>query len=141
MFPLWSQLDGRPVDWDCPPGPPRWRAWMRLVEPLPPEDRVLGAAESLLWLDLAIGSAIQGADPWPFRFFTPNLDLTAQFHRLSSGPEWRLCEGFAPVACEGLVASQGRVWSPEGQLLASGTAQLLCRPNRVAQGLARGAEG
>jgi len=76
-------------------------------------------------------NAVPPPHGWPSKYIAPNLDLTAQFHDGEPASEWLLCDSAAPVAASGLAACNGRVWSPRGRLLASGTSHLLCRPNLV----------
>jgi acyl-CoA thioesterase len=52
------------------------------------------------------------------------------FHDPQPASEWLLADGFGPVAKGGLMGWDGRLWAPEGRLVASGQGQLLCRPLR-----------
>jgi acyl-CoA thioesterase len=61
-------------------------------------------------------------------YVAPSIDLTVQFHRLAPQSAWLLSDAAAPVAEGGLIGGQSRVWSEDGQLLASGGGTLLCRP-------------
>jgi acyl-CoA thioesterase len=130
-YPFWRNVEGRPLRWTDEPdaGDPIWHCWMRLLAPLPEDDPVLGAARALLWLDLMMWNAACARHVWPRRFIAPNLDLTAQFHADAPDAEWLLCDSAAPSAGAGLVGCNGRVWAPDGRLVASGTSHLLCRPN------------
>jgi acyl-CoA thioesterase len=104
---------------------------MRLWETTPlQEDPFLDAARSLMWLDLMMwNAALQPHLPWPIAYIAPNLDVTAIFHTSGAEDEWLLCDSHAPVGCGGLVGCSGRVWSPSGRLVASGSSTLFCRPN------------
>ncbi|MCI0838402.1 MAG: thioesterase family protein, partial [Chloroflexi bacterium] len=51
------------------------------------------------------------------------------FHRPAPDSEWLLCDYESPIAHAGLVGSQGRIWSEDGRLIASGGAQCLSIPN------------
>lgn len=129
-FPVWRHIDGRPVIDDDQPGPPVWHTWMRLSEPSPGDDPFVDAGRSLMWMDLMMWNAAVGPHrPWPLRYIAPNLDVSVLFHRFVPEVEWLLCDGHAPVAREGLVGCTGRLWAPDGRLVASGTSQLLCVPN------------
>jgi len=59
---------------------------------------------------------------------TLSLDELASFYPFWSNSDWLLCDAHSPIAREGLVATDARVWSAGGRLLASGGSQLLCRP-------------
>jgi acyl-CoA thioesterase-2 len=131
-YPVWRTIDGRPVLWDPAgrPGPPVWHTWMRLFRTPPLDDPFLEAARNLLWLDLMMWNAAAPPHlPWPLSHLAPNLDLSAVFHDASAQDEWLLCDAHAPLGREGILGVNGRVWSPAGRLLASGTSTLFCRPN------------
>jgi acyl-CoA thioesterase len=64
----------------------------------------------------------------PQEYYAPSLDLHVVFHRLHVDDEWLLGDGYAPVAADGVMGFDGRVWNERGQLVASGGGQLLCRP-------------
>jgi len=133
-FPAWHHaIDGKPVAWsgNPQPGPPVWHTWMRLLQPAALDDPFLEAARSLMWLDLMMWNAAL-VPHLPFDTMThiaPNLDVTAIFHTPAAGEEWLLCDSHAPVGRGGLIGCEGRVWSPGGRLIASGSACLFCRPN------------
>jgi len=138
-YPIWRRIEGRPTRWyDGPenfePGPPVWHTWMRLGDPVPSPDPVLDASRSLLWLDTMMWNAIHPAHPPPPRFVAPSLDLAAHFHQWAPEEEWLLCDSYAPVAGDGIVGCNGRVWTRDGRLLATGTSTLICRPNPMVEG-------
>jgi acyl-CoA thioesterase-2 len=127
-FPIWKHLEGRPVRWAFEPGPAVWHTWMRLLAGAP-ADPVLDAARTLLWADLLPWNAAQAPHDWPRRFIAPNLDLTVQFHASLPGEDWILCDAESRIAGAGLVGTAGRLWTRDGRLLASATAQLFCVAN------------
>ena len=139
-FPVWHRaIDGRPIAWRDEPQPPRWHAWLRLQQTPPLDDPFLDAARSLMWIDLMMwNAAVQPHLPWPLAYVAPNLDVSAIFHARAAEDEWLLCDSDALVARDGLVGCSGRVWSPSGRLIASGSSCLFCRPNlRYEQDLER----
>lgn len=127
-YPIWRSIEGRPVSFREPPGDPVWHTWLRFTDTAV-SDREADAIRQIFWLDFPGWNATIAAHPWPFRFLTPNLDLTVQFHRFAPEEEWLLCEGHVPLAGDGLVGCVGRVWTPDGRLLATGTSKHVCRPN------------
>ena len=127
-YPIWRSMEGRPVRWREPPGRPECRTWLRFTDTRVP-NRDADALRQVFWLDFPGWNATISAHAWPFRFLTPNLDLTVQFHRFAPEQTWALTDGFVPLAGDGLVGCVSRLWSEDGRLLATGTSKHLCRPN------------
>jgi acyl-CoA thioesterase II len=128
-FPIWRTIDGRPLAWSDDPAPPFWHCWMRLRETPDLADPFLDAARTLMWLDMMMWNAAARPHlPWPLAYVAPNLDLAATFHAPAAREEWLLCDAAAPVGREGLLGCNGRVWTRDGTLVASGTSTLFCRP-------------
>jgi acyl-CoA thioesterase len=136
-YPIWRSMEGRPCRWDRGPGEPRNHTWLRFTEtPIP--DRAADAVRQLFWLDFPGWNATIAAHPWPFPYVTPNLDLTVQFHRFAPEEDWMLADGYVPLAVDGLVGCNSRLWTADGRLLATGTSKHVCRPNpRYEEELAR----
>ena len=127
-YPIWRSIEGRPLAWNQPVGAPEWRTWLRFTEtPFP--DAASDALRHLFWLDFPGWNATTAAHPWPFRWLTPNLDLTVQFHGFAPGEEWLLADGVVPLARDGLLGCTSRLWTEDGRLLATGTSKHVCRPN------------
>lgn len=127
-YPIWRSIEGRPLRWREPPGRPEWKTWLRFTD-TEVGDREADAIRQLFWLDFPGWNATIAAHAWPFRWLTPNLDLTVQFHGFAPGTEWMLADGTVPLARDGLLGCTSRLWSEDGRLLASGTSKHLCRPN------------
>ena len=91
------------------------------------DDPFVDAARPLILLDTfgwpAAFQKYKGAD-----YTAPNLDIDVCFHQLATGREWLLVDHECPVAGDGLLGVNGRVWDSTGRLLASGSAQLCCIP-------------
>jgi acyl-CoA thioesterase len=103
------------------------RDWLRF-EPTPCfDDLFVDAARPLILLDTfgwpAVWNRYRGAD-----YTAPNLDVNVCFHRFTTSSEWLLVDHECPVAADGLLGVSGRVWDEDGQLIATGTAQLCCIP-------------
>jgi acyl-CoA thioesterase len=103
------------------------REWVRF-EPTPTfDDPFVDAARPLILLDTfgwpAVYQKHRGAD-----FVAPNLDTAVWFHRPPAESEWLLVDHESPVAGDGLLGVNGRIWDTEGRLVASGGAQLYCIP-------------
>jgi len=103
------------------------RDWLRF-EPTPCfDDPFVDAARPLILLDTfgwpAVYERYRGVD-----YTAPNLDICVNFHPPAIGSEWLLIDHECPVADHGLLGVSGRVWSEDGDLLATGIAQLCCIP-------------
>jgi acyl-CoA thioesterase len=127
-YPIWRSIEGRPLRWREPPGRPEWKTWLRFTD-TEVASREADAIRQLFWLDFPGWNATISAHAWPFRWLTPNLDLTVQFHAFAPGSEWMLADGTVPLARDGLLGCTSRLWSEDGRLVATGTSKHLCRPN------------
>jgi acyl-CoA thioesterase len=127
-YPIWRSMEGRPLRWRAPAGPPVSQTWMRFTD-TPIAERKDDAVRQIFWIDFPGWNATIAAHPWPFRYLTPNLDLNIQFHQFAPEEEWTLIDGTVPVAVDGLVGCNSRLWTLDGRLLASGTSKHTCRPN------------
>jgi len=132
-YPVWQRIDAKPLRWwtspdDFEPGPPVYRAWTRVRDLPRVDDPVQDAARLLLWLDLVMWNAMLPPHTPPYDYIAPSLDLSASFHQFAPEDEWQLADAAAPLVTDGVAGCNGRVWSREGRLLASGTANLICRP-------------
>jgi acyl-CoA thioesterase len=128
LYPFWGNVSCRRPGGGAPEGErAQNREWVRFdpVEGL--EDPFLDAARSLVLLDTfgwpATWQRYRGAD-----FVAPNLDTAVWFHRPALHSPWLLVDHAAPVAGDGLIGVGGQIWSEDGELVASGGAQLLCLP-------------
>ena len=102
--------------------------WLRFAPTPEFADPVLEAARILLLADLPSYPAAVRAFPGNERtFVSPSLDLAVQFHRLTDVGEWLLVQGITPIAERGLLGFRSEVWNAAGQLLATGSGQLLGR--------------
>ncbi len=131
--PIWHHIERRPRNIltnsaDCRA---EWVCWLKLVEALPRPTAEVQAARAVLWMDLAPWNAALTAHAWPIGYIAPTLELSVSFQlfaRPSSAVDWLLACVESNAENSGLVASSGELWTPEGQLVAVGTTQSLCRP-------------
>jgi acyl-CoA thioesterase II len=131
-FRFWLNFDHKPLDWwenpaDRPPGDPVFRGWYRFAPVATFADPAVDACRSLVLLDTMSWPAATRAHTFDLPWVAPNIDLAVQFHRAEPATEWLLADAAAPVAEDGLIGFQSKVWSDTGALLASGAGQLLCR--------------
>jgi acyl-CoA thioesterase II len=132
-FTFWDNFDQRPVDphdeWPPrEPLDPTWRNWVRCRQAPQVADPWIDAARTLIVLDVMSWPA--GHRPHAHlqhSFIAPSLDLYASFQHPGSNDEWLLLDGHAPVSADGLLSWNGRVWSRERQLIASGGGQAVYR--------------
>ncbi len=137
-FPFWENFDTRPVtwvhDWDSHPGgDPTWAWWLRFRPRAEFSDPVVEACRLLLLADLpSWPSVTRGhAGTAAFNnFVAPSLDLAVQFHDLSALGEWLLIAGVSSVGHRGTIGFRSEVLTADRRLGASGSGQLLCRPQR-----------
>ena len=136
-YPFWRNLDAKPLDFEVPwppdgPRPARWREWLRFTPTATFDDPWADAARSVILVDLPSWPSAHRPHAWLHPPFTaPTLDLNVAFHRPTTGEEWLLCDGAAPLSTGGLFGWTARVWSPGGRLHASGGGQCLYRRMRV----------
>ncbi|MEA3075409.1 MAG: acyl-CoA thioesterase [Actinomycetota bacterium] len=132
-FPFWNNLETRPLDFrrDWPPSAPMapvWQEWCRFTPTPTFDDPWVDACRALILVDVQSWPA--ASKPHAYKqepIIAPSLDLYVAFHDPQPSSEWLLCDGVGPVARDGLMAWNGRLWSADGRLVASGTGQLLCR--------------
>jgi acyl-CoA thioesterase-2 len=132
VFPFWRNFDSRPVGWSpqppTEPQPPVYRGWLRFVPAATFEDPWVDACRSLVLVDLqSWPSASRQHAGRPVEYIAPSLDLYVAFADPRPGSDWLLTDGYGPVARDGLMTWNGRLWSADGHLVASGEGQMLCR--------------
>ena len=132
-FPFWNNLDAKPLDFELEwppagPRPARWQEWLRFLPNASYDDPWVDATRFVILVDLPSWPSAHRPHAYKQPPFTaPTLDLNVAFHQSASGQEWLLCEGAAPLSTDGLFGWTTRVWSPGGQLHASGGGQCLYR--------------
>jgi acyl-CoA thioesterase-2 len=132
-FPFWNNLEARPLAFEAQwppdgPRPARWQEWLRFTPTATFEDPWVDAARSVILVDLPSWPSAHRPHAWKQPPFTaPTLDLNVAFHRPTSGRDWLLCDGAAPLSTGGLFGWNARVWSSGGRLHASGGGQCLYR--------------
>lgn len=131
---LFQNFERRPTEFvpetDREPREPATSAWYRFIPRATATERFADAARSVILIDAFSWPATWAAHPsdGPSPWIAPNLDLHVRFHRDARAHEWLLCETRADLAADGLIGTNGAVWSPSGELIAAGSSQLFCRP-------------
>jgi len=133
-FPFWLNFDAKPLHFeaDWPPDGPReakWQEWLRFLPTATfDDDPWLDAARSVILVDLPSWPSANRPHAYKqLPYMAPTLDLSVAFHRPTAGEPWLLCDGEAPLSTGGLFGWTARVWSPGGNLHASGGGQCLYR--------------
>jgi len=133
-LPFWDNVDSRIVYPErifneAAVLPAHLHEWYRLQPTATFDDPFVDAARQLVLMDTFAwpASSLPYARPTR-RYQGVNMDVVAWFHEPARGAEWLLCDYEALAGRDGLLVANGRVWSEDGRLLASGGAQLLCVP-------------
>jgi acyl-CoA thioesterase-2 len=131
-FTFWQNLDVKPLSiWTEQPTEPMpavWQEWLRFTPTATFEDPWVDACRSLVLLDVQSWPAASRPHVHEEReFYGPSLDLYVAFHDPQPASEWLFADGRGPIAKDGLMGWNGRLWSETGALVASGAGQLLCR--------------
>jgi acyl-CoA thioesterase len=131
MHTLWRNIEQRPcgpLAWArTAPAEPRQRDWMRLRSFANSGDAFIEAGRYALFLDTFSWPAAAHAHVGDRPFIAPTLSFAIDFHAFCDS-EWLLSDAHSPTAGDGRLAIHDRVWSPSGELLASATGTMLCRP-------------
>jgi len=132
-FPFWGNFDYRPIDWQVDwekrvPTDAVAEGWLRFQPTSTFTDPYVDAARYVLLADTMPWPAAVRAYSGQLPFIAPSIDLSVQFHRAAPEQEWLFVRAESPIAAEGLVGGTARVWSADGQLLATAVEQMLCVP-------------
>lgn len=107
---------------------PRFSSWFRFEPDFEISDAFVDAARSLVLIDTLQWPAVyRSYGPGKMAYVAPSLDLAVQFHSSSQDSSWLFCDAFGDYAHRGVIAGNATVWNEQGQLIASGHSQSLCR--------------
>lgn len=125
-YTYWNNFERRAISgpWGRADDPPVQREWVRSIPVGRYENPFIDAARPLMALD-TYGYIAANRKYFDERFISPNLDTSAWFHDIDAQSEWLMIDHSSPVARHGLIGVDGRVWSENGTLVASGAAQLI----------------
>lgn len=125
-YTYWNNFERRPVSgpFGEPGSEPVQREWVRSIPTPRFDDPFIDAARPLMALD-TWGYIATNRKYFDERFISPNLDTSAWFHDISAQSDWLLIDHSSTVARDGVIAVDGKVWSEDGTLVASGAAQLI----------------
>lgn len=134
-MPFWQNIDSRiiypeRINQLDTPFEPNLLEWYRFHPTQTFDDPFVDACRMVILMDTFTWPA--GANPHPRNtreHIGVNLDVVAWFQDSARDAPWLLCEYESPIARAGLVSGNGRVWSEDGRLLATGGAQVLCIPD------------
>lgn len=126
LFTYWNNFERRPAITVSgrTSRDPVSREWVRSIPKARFDDPFIDAARPLLMLDtfgyLAARQKYTDND-----LVAPNLDTSVWFHDIGAQTDWLLLEHTNPVSKDGVMFVSGNVWSEDGKLVSSGSAQLL----------------
>lgn len=125
----WRTVEMRPCVWPEPfaAGDAVWRGWLNPQPDADADDHTLTVARLLLASDIGPFNAATTGTAFPSPWIAPNLDLYVQFHTLEFRSDWILIDSTVPKATGGLTGGLTHLWSCDGTLLSTSSAQLLCR--------------
>lgn len=135
-FPFWNNVESRPLSWspDWPPSEPIapvWRQWQRFRPTATFSDPWVDACRAVILVDVQSWPSAHRPHAWrDAPIYGPSLDLYVAFHRGAHADEWLLCDGHSPIGADSLLGWNGRLWSADRNLVASGGGQAICRPVR-----------
>lgn len=126
LYTYWNNFERRAVSgrWGVDGDPPIQREWVKSIPVARFENPFIDAARPLMALD-TYGYIATNRKYFKERFISPNLDTSAWFHDIKAQTDWLLIDHASPIARDGVIAVDGRVWSADGVLVATGAAQLI----------------
>lgn len=125
-YTYWNNFERRSTmgTWGVEGEPPEQREWIKSLPIARFENPFIDAARPLMALD-TWGYIAANRKYFNERFISPNLDTSAWFHDIDAQTDWLLIDHASPIARNGVIAVDGRVWSSDGVLVATGGAQLI----------------
>lgn len=125
-YTYWNNFERRAVSgrWGVEGDPPIQREWVKSLPTARFDDPFIDAARPLMALD-TYGYIATNRKYFNERFISPNLDTSTWFHDIGAQTDWLLIDHASPTARDGVIAVDGRVWSSDGKLVATGAAQLI----------------
>jgi len=134
-FRFFENVEQWPVTWSDtwpPPGPlpPVSETWFRFRPTATFTDPLVDAGRLVVTLDTMGWPAATRHHAWAWPadsqpWVAPSLDLHVRFHRPSGDSPHLFQRVEAPHSGDGLLTTEGRVWSEHGLLLGSSASQLL----------------
>lgn len=125
-FTYWDHFERRPARpvSNTTSREPVSHEWVRSTPTARFDDPFIDAARPLMMLD-TFGYLAARQKYTEHTLFAPNLDTSAWFHDIAAQTDWLFLEHTNPVSRDGVMFVDGNVWSEDGKLVASGSAQLL----------------
>lgn len=136
-FPFWAQLEERSlwdsehhVRWPAVAGPAPYRmSWLRFRPSPCFDDPYLDAGRAVIAADVyPYLAGVWALDQRSMTHVAPTLSLSVSFHARRPDAEWLLMRSDSTFSGDGLLSGRTMVWAGGEALVASGMAQMLCRP-------------
>ena len=121
---FWDNLDIR----KSAMGDGHYSHWYKLTPTLDICDAFADAARSVLLIDTMQWPATYHGNKSAPNYVAPSLDLSVRFHHTEAGTDWLFCDAIADIGAAGIVSGSASVWNENGNLVASGGSQSICRP-------------
>jgi len=109
-------------------GRPETGSWYYFKNEVDTADAYVNAAKALTLIDtLQWPAAMKAHVGTQLSYIAPSLDLYIQFHNPDIYSPWLFCSSQSLLSTRGLLSGSAEVWDERGVLLASGSAQHICR--------------
>jgi acyl-CoA thioesterase len=132
---FWQLVEERPVrpedylDWpERPWDEPLLRTWLRFRSKPAAGDPFVTAGSAAIAVDVfPFAAAARVLRAEQVTHMAPTISLSVAFHSPREESEWLLLYVDSPFTGDGLISGRASVWTEGGELLATGSTQMLCR--------------
>lgn len=132
QYRFWDNFEQRPTrqrQHGVPdPRGARLETWYRYLDFPETEDPFLDYSRAIVLIDTLLWPTFFFSQPQPVDYIAPSLDLSMWFHEPPGARDWLLLEARTDTAGGGVIYGDGRVWTDDGRLVASGASQMLVAP-------------
>lgn len=135
---FWQNIEGRPANFRVATDPPaadtHQHRWMRMRDWTPTQDAFLNAMRYAVLIDIGVWPAHWHRLTETADYVAPSLDIWVHFHTGAVAGDWLLSDADTDLSGHGTISGRVRIWSEEGQLLATGGGQCLVTKPRALTG-------
>ncbi len=127
--PFWQNFERRPAKQRVPgvpdPRGARLEGWYRYLDFEETPDPYLDFSRAVVLIDTLLWPTFFFNQPPPVDYIAPSLDLSVWFHEAPGARDWLLLDSRADTAGGGVIFGDGRIWTDDGRLIATGASQML----------------